>query len=137
MNQNLQRQIEISALAAIVVVALYHFLFISPQKNLDGLEYKGWHRGDYVLITSRSLTRAKPSGLPFFEYSWCRIEEVSDGCLKVRTFYGTDDGDARNDSMTNPSRLGEDGASNIDFEKIRNIIEWPKSYGPKRPIWIF
>ena len=137
MNQNLKREIEISALAAIAVVALYHFLFISSQKTLDGLEYKGWHKGDYVIITSRSSTRTKPGGLPFFEYSWCRIEEVSDGCLKVRTFYGTDDGDTRNDSMTNPTRLGEDGASNIDFEKIRNIIEWPKTYGPKRPIWIF
>lgn len=134
---SLRNQIGLAALVAFAVVALYHFLFISPQKSPDGLEYKGWHKGDYVIITSRSLTRAKPSGLPFFEYSWCRIEEVSDGCLKVRTFYGTDDGDTRNDSMTNPTQCGEDGASNIDFEKIRNIIEWPKTYGPKRPIWIF
>lgn len=137
MNQSLKRQIEISALIAIAVVALHHFLFISPQKSPDGLEYKGWHKGDYVIITSCSTTRAKLGGLPFFIYSWCRIEEVSEGCLKVRTFYGTDDSDTRNDRMTNPTQCGEDGASNIDFEKIRNIIEWPKTFGPKRPIWIF
>jgi hypothetical protein len=133
---NLWRQAVLSALVSIVVLSLYHFIFIAGQRHVEGAEYKGWRAGDYVIITSRSATRTKPDGLPFFVYSWCRIEAVSTDSLKVKIYYGTDDGDIRSDTMTNPTKFAGE-ASNIDFEKIRNIGEWPKTFGPKKPFWIF
>lgn len=136
MNQDLKRQIGLSALVAVVVLALYHFAFISRPSGSEGPEYKGWRAGEYVIITTRSSTRAKPGGGAFFEYSWARIEAVSGDSLKVRTYYGTDDGDSREDNITNPRPLAGE-ASNIDFEKIRNISEWSTTWGPRKPFWLF
>jgi hypothetical protein len=135
-NNNLWRQAGLSALVSIAVLSLYHFIFSADQRHAEGAEYKGWRAGDYVIITSRSAIRTKPDGLPLLEYSWCRIEAVSTDSLKVKSYYATDAGDSRSDSMTNPRRLAGE-ASNIDFEKIQNIGEWPKTFGPKKPLWIF
>lgn len=134
MKRDLKRQISLSALVSIVIVALYHFISLPNPKKSEEPEYRGWRAGDYALITTRSTTRAKPNGASFFEYYWCKIEAVSSEYLKVRCYYSTDDDDRRNNNMTNPRIMGDSGSFNIQFDKIRNIIGWP-SWGPRKPIW--
>jgi len=134
MSQYLWRQVGVSVFVTLVIVALYHFIALPNQKNSKEPEYRGWRSGDYVLITTRTSFRSKPDGSPLNQYDWCKIEAVSGEYLKVRCYYSTDDGDERNDNMTNPRKMGDIGPFNIKFDNIRNISGWP-SWGPKKPIW--
>jgi len=134
MKRDLKRQISLSALVSIVIVALYHFISLPNPKKSEEPEYRGWRAGDYALITTRTSFRSKPDGSPLNQYDWCKIEAVSSEYLKVRCYYSTDDGDEKNDNMTNPRKMGDTGSFNIKFDKIRNINGWP-SWGPRKPIW--
>lgn len=134
MNQSLWRQVVVSALVAFVITSLYHSFLIPNPPASEGPEYKGWRAGDYVLITSRTSLFSKADGSPLFQYDWCKIEAVSSDSFKIRCYYSTDDGDSRDNNMTNPRMMGDIGSFNIEFDKIRNIVEWP-TWGPKKPIW--
>jgi len=133
MNQDLWRQVGVSAVVALVITVLYHSFLFSKPTTSEGLEYRGWRAGDYVLIVYRSSIRTGPDGLPLRNYAWCKINFVGKDGLNVREIFFTDEDDKRSDSMTNPKKTSSDSGV-IYYDKIVNINGWPP-FGPRKPLW--